>query len=72
MKINRKWYVTHYTFYVSIKSCQKLSKFKTKSSKKGAMGIAEYTGSYVDGSADTSYLLMPSIVSPFFDWDSQY
>lgn len=29
------------------------------------MGISEYTGSYVDGSVDTSYLLMPSIVSHF-------
>ena len=65
MKIDRKWYVTHYTSWASIKSCQKLSKFKTKS-KKGTLGIAEYTGSYVDGSADTSYLLMPSIVSHFF------
>ena len=51
---------------MSIKSCQKLSKFKTKTSKKNALGIAEYTGSYVDGSVDTSYLLMPSIVSLFF------
>ena len=50
---------------VSIKSCQKLGKFKTKS-KKGALGIAECTGSYTDGSADASYLLMPSIVSHFF------
>ena len=49
-----------------IESCQKLSKFKTKTSKKGALGIGDYSGSYVDGSADTSYLLMPSIVSHFF------
>ena len=66
MKINLKWYVTYYTSCVSIKLCQKLSKFKTKSSKKGALGIAEYSGSYVDSTADTSYLLMPSIVSHSF------
>jgi hypothetical protein len=33
------------------------------------LGIPEYTGSYADGSGDASYLLMPSIVSYFFDWD---
>jgi hypothetical protein len=71
VKIDRKWCVTQYSSCVSIKSCQKLGKFKSKS-KKGALGIAEYTGSYVDGSADTSYLFMPSTVSLFFHWDSQY
>jgi len=53
------------TCRVYIQSRQKLSKFKTKTSKKGASGIAEYTGSHVDGSTDASYLLMPSIVSHF-------
>ena len=48
---------------------QKLSKFKTRTSKKGPLGIAEYTGSYVDGSAEASYLLIPSMVSHFFHRD---
>ncbi|KDR81854.1 hypothetical protein GALMADRAFT_221725 [Galerina marginata CBS 339.88] len=37
---------------------------KTKNPKKGAPGIAEYTGSYADSSADASYLLAPSIPFP--------
>ncbi|PPR03953.1 hypothetical protein CVT26_001158 [Gymnopilus dilepis] len=37
---------------------------KTKAQKKGASGIAEYTGSYTDSPADASYLLSPSIPFP--------
>ncbi|KAF8911184.1 hypothetical protein CPB84DRAFT_1922512 [Gymnopilus junonius] len=37
---------------------------KTKNQKKGASGIAEYTGSYTDSPADASYLLSPLIPFP--------
>ncbi|KAF8955443.1 hypothetical protein BDZ97DRAFT_1907638 [Flammula alnicola] len=39
-------------------------KFKNKNAKKNASGIAEFTGSYTDASADASYLLNPSIPFP--------
>ncbi|KAF9484888.1 hypothetical protein BDN70DRAFT_796759 [Pholiota conissans] len=39
-------------------------KFKNKQSKKNASGIAEYTGSYTDSSADASFLVSPSIPFP--------
>ncbi|KAF8162876.1 hypothetical protein B0H34DRAFT_298434 [Crassisporium funariophilum] len=41
----------------------KLSQFK-KRTKKGTSGIAEYTGSYADNSADASFLLTPSMPFP--------
>ncbi|KJA20290.1 hypothetical protein HYPSUDRAFT_142547 [Hypholoma sublateritium FD-334 SS-4] len=38
--------------------------FKGRQSRKNASGIAEYTGSYPDSSADASYLTAPSIPFP--------
>ncbi|KIM49495.1 hypothetical protein M413DRAFT_438680 [Hebeloma cylindrosporum] len=46
------------------KSKMRIKFNKNKNPKKGASGIAEFTGSYVDTSADASYLVNPSIPFP--------
>lgn len=55
-------YLAAYPATDVLHSQQRIKFPKTKAQKKGASGIAEYTGSYTDSPADASYLLAPSIV----------
>jgi len=59
------YYIDFFLSFFFFFFCQRIKFNKNKNAKKGASGIAEFTGSYVDASADASYLMNPSIVSPF-------